>query len=372
MGMKWDPYFLVKNAGFENFWKNFLAGKNLDLLFIMGLGFDPRMTSCLEKIMEIGGSGKRDVILLDIENLSDKYESYAKNNIEVIKKIIKGKGKINTQKLKVYKKSRNKLTRIGPRKASEVINDINDLIGYQNVILDISSMPRGIYFPLAAKILNLLEQGKHPMNFFLNVSEDAELDKHIQKIGIDESAMFLPLFGGEFDLEDEVAGIERPKLWIPILGENQAEELDRIYTLVKPDEICPILPYPSNEPRRGDNLIMEYRSILFDRWQVEPANIIYADETNPFDLYRQLYKTIEHYNKALKPLGGCKVAVSALSSKLLSVGALLATYELYRIKGNSVGFVHIEGQDYEVNEEFLKKGKEYDLHTIWLNGEVYE
>jgi hypothetical protein len=80
---------------------------------------------------------------------------------------------------------------------------------------------------------------------------------------------------------------------------------------------------------------------------------------------------------ALKPLGGCKVAVSALSSKLLSVGALLATYEMYRIDDGSVGFAHIDGQEYEVDEEYLRAyptnmSESIELCALWIFGDAYE
>jgi hypothetical protein len=103
--------------------------------------------------------------------------------------------------------------------------------------------------------------------------------------------------------------------------------LEKIRTEVDPDEICPVIPFPSRDRRRGDGLIEEYRQLLFDDYRVEPANIIYASEYNPFEAYRQLFGVIVRYRDALRELGGCKVYVSPLSSKLLSVGALLACYD---------------------------------------------
>ncbi|MGQ7370456.1 hypothetical protein ACTGW3_12865, partial [Streptococcus suis] len=72
----------------------------------------------------------------------------------------------------------------------------------------------------------------------------------------------------------------------------------------------------------------------FDDFRVEPANILYASEYNPFEAYRQIYGAIRRYRDSLSDLGGCKVYVSPLSSKLLSVGALLACYDH---KGDSAG-----------------------------------
>jgi hypothetical protein len=164
-----------------------------------------------------------------------------------------------------------------------------------------------------------------------------------------------------------------PKVWIPILGEGQRNQLERIYILVNPDEICPVLPFPSLSPRRGDELLIEYRELLFDHWRIEPRNIIYSSEQNPFETYRQIQRAVLHYNQALESLGGCKAAVSAVSSKLLSLGAFLATYEL-KSTGISIGLAHIEAQGYEVvgGDNTDSMPVEGELFTLCLAGECYE
>ncbi len=92
-------------------------------------------------------------------------------------------------------------------------------------------------------------------------------------------------------------------------------------------------------------------------------------EQNPFEVYRQIHQTVKHYNEALKPLGGCKVAISALSSKLLSIGALLAAYELKGAKF-SIGIANVEAQGYQIegDTESIKA----ELFTLWLIGDCYE
>ena len=164
-----------------------------------------------------------------------------------------------------------------------------------------------------------------------------------------------------------------PKVWIPILGEKQARQLERISSLVLPDEICPMLPMPSTDPRRTDDLIVEYRDLLFDRWNVNQRNFIYVDEKNPFEVYREIYRAVLHYNESLRSLGGCQVAISALSSKLLSIGALLSAYELKNY-GLGVGVAHVETQGYEIENGVDLKSElpGTELSTLWLSGDCYE
>ena len=73
-----------------------------------------------------------------------------------------------------------------------------------------------------------------------------------------------------------------------------------------------------------------------------------------------------HFSNVFKLLGGCKVALSALSSKLMSLGALLVAYELKNCEHN-IGVAHIECQGYTLS------GKETnsELIGLWLAGECY-
>jgi hypothetical protein len=157
------------------------------------------------------------------------------------------------------------------------------------------------------------------------VSEDPTLDAAIRELGVDETAAYLHPFEGPF-LQEAKGG--RATVWIPVLGEGRSTQFDRIYDLVKPDEVCPVLTSPARNPRRGDDIVMEYQNLLFDQLRIEPQNIIYASEFNPFDVYRQVRGTAIHYNDVMGLIGGCHIALSAMCSKVMSLGILLVAYEL--------------------------------------------
>ena len=93
-------------------------------------------------------------------------------------------------------------------------------------------------------------------------------------------------------------------------------------------EVCPVLPHPSSDPRRADRLLVEYKVPLFDQRQTPTSNIMYVHETHPFEAYRQLLKAMLRYKESLKILGGCRIVVTPLSSKLVTLGATLACYEM--------------------------------------------
>lgn len=376
---RWDPYVLIKDESIKGFWKEFLANKNKKTLFILAKGFDPRMNTFIE-VIEESLNENTAFSILDIEGDHGPYKDLTSNNWKRLESIFSNNS-VNylVHPLEMWKSNQNSKTRVGPNKVIDLFND-EFLNKYDNIIVDISSMPRVIYFSLITSIMDysLNRNKKHnDFNFLINVVENAELDNAIISSGVDDKAEFIPRLGGEFMLESDLSdleGSEKPKIWIPILGEKQENKLFKIHETVTPDEICPVLPFPSVKPRRTDNLILEYREVLFDNWLVQHENLIYAGEANPFELYRHLVKTISRYIEALQPIGGCKLAISSLSSKLLSIGALLTTYELYRIEEESVGLIHVGGREYKIEDNFLNnysKSAE-NLITLWVDGEPYE
>ena len=367
---RWEQYIIFKDNEFDAFWEEYLKESDRDVLFIIGLGFAPRMCAGIKAILNAGGSGKRECILIEFDegehSPSKRYNNRVINNKTILDNLLNGRGSYDTVSITMWSDDGR---RIGARRASEVINGKSILSEYTDVVVDISALPRGIYFPLLTKLLyehDNLKDRKQKVNLHVIVAEDVGIDKIIQEEGIDETASYLHGFSSALERE-ATSGI--PIVWIPVLGEGKEIQLVRIYDHVKPDEICPLLPSPSRNPRRGDDLILEYRELLFDRLRVEPQNIIYSCEHNPFETYRQIYRTIQRYHDALQPLRGCKIVISAISSKLLSIGALLAAYEA-KSAGYMVGIAHIESYGYVMKEDELPEDTE-EMYSIWLAGECY-
>jgi len=241
-----------------------------------------------------------------------------------------------------------------------------------DVIVDISAMPRTIGLTAIAQLIALLDEfafrGGPSINLHVVVAESVVADKRLTPGSLSDTVTSLSGFSGQLTAEST---INLPRVWFPVLGEGQSARLERIRDELDPDEICPTIPFPSRDPRRGDRLIEEYRQLLFDDFRVEPANILYASEYNPFEAYRQIYGAICRYRDSLSDLGGCKVYVSPLSSKLLSVGALLACYDH---KGDSagpdrvnVGIPYVESVSYGEPSDAVDPG--IDVYSLWVRGD---
>lgn len=139
-------------------------------------------------------------------------------------------------------------------------------------------------------------------------------------------------------------------------------------------EVCPVLPHPSSDPRRADRLLVEYRAPLFDQRRTPTSNIMYVHESQPFEAYRQLYKAMGRYRESLEILGGCRIVVTPLSSKLVTLGATLACYEM-RPSGSEAGYgvaiPYAEVTRYAADVERLRDTRPV-VSCLVLTGQAYD
>lgn len=368
---RWSSYVLHEGEGVSRFWSKRFADAERNVLFIVGRGFDPRMCFAAETLLSLGGRGRREALLLDFDEGPDSpsqaYSSRVAENEARLETLFE-KDTLRRSTIAMLSPDRR---RISSRSAALIFRKEDDVAPYTDVIVDISALPRSIYFPVVAKLLFLIDglaaKGQI-VNLHVIVAEDPSLDQRIADVGIDDAAEYVHHFRGGVDLESTAT---HARLWIPLLGEGQGPKLERINDLVRPDEICPVLPFPSVNPRRADDLILEYHRLLFDEFRVEPRNFVYASESNPFQVYRHIRRAILQYVDALEPLGGCKVVLSSLTSKVLSIGALLVAYELKEAKMN-VGIAQVEVQGYEILEPApAAVPPSTRLFDIWIAGDCY-
>lgn len=365
---RWAQSIVWHGAELEKFWVAHLAEKKRRVLFILAHGFDPRMCLGLEMMLRLRGTDPVDVALIEYyegpNSPSLVYQTQIQANHDRLQKIMSGRGMIRRFILEMRASDGR---RVASQNALRLFSSMSDLGDYSDVVLDISAAPRGVYLPLAAKILHLVEAkpetpSAERVNFHIIVAEDSFFDGKIFDEGVEERADFVAPFKGGFNL---VATAVQPKVWIPLLGESQKAQLERIHELVQPDEICPVLPSPARNPRRGDNLVEAYHELLFDKWAIEPGNLIYGSERNPVEVYRQLFRAICSYRESFAPLGGAKFAISAVSSKLLSVAALLVAYD-FRKLSIEIGIAHVDCHGYRLDEHAQLNS---ELSGLWLTGE---
>ncbi len=253
---------------------------------------------------------------------------------------------------------------VGSTQVRRQFADRTWLAGFTDVIVDITALPISVAFPLLGTLISaydaMYNEKGTAFNLHCIVCENPELDERILAEGGDYAEYINP-FRGRGGLTAEAEPIV---IWAPVLGERQHAELRKIHDMLDPREVKPFLPFPSLNARRGDKLVSEYHSLLFDSWQVDRRGFIYADERDPFNIYRQLGELATEYAQSLSFLGTARTVVSAHSSKLLSLGVLLAAYE------HKLAVVHVEPTGYDFERKELEM-EVSELFEIWLTGEAY-
>lgn len=319
---RWDDYVLVRDdEEVHAAWAQ--AAHRRPTLYVLGEGFDPRALLGLRRLIESGAAPELTVLSLALAperwSTSSRAEMAAENVAE-LQRLVTASG---AQLVRVPFPDVHERRSVGRAHLRTMVEQ-EAFRSAGHVIVDISALPTGVYFALIGGLLESVDRGLFTGELQVLVAENVEIDGLIEGEG---SATPAAIVGFRYEVDLDPAA-ERPTLvWAPVLGTGAEAQLEALFQSLVPDEICPVLPFPARNPRRPDALLLALRELLVDRFQVEPSNYIYADERNPFDLYRTLSRLQERYRVALKPLGCAVVVISIHSSKTLSLGALLAAHE---------------------------------------------
>jgi hypothetical protein len=339
--MLWQRYVFRRGPDVHEMWDLLFEKRPVRLLYIAGRGFDTRAQSVMAEFVQnlrVSGASIEvaDLLLLGFSGyqLSDELREQTTQNAAALEGLF---GTIGTsQTLKIGSSaggeddiSASNALRIGTEQVLEHVANHTD------IVLDVSSMPRVAYLALLTGLLHRLIPDKSAsgclaaggINLQVLVAEDANLDAQIRSEDPSNDLILIPGFSSALHAESVQ---DWPFVWFPILGENRLGQLEKVLISSIPEvaEICPILPHPSRDPRRGDRLLVEYKRPLFDSRQTPIGNILYAHESNPFEAYRQLLGAMERYRDSMKILGGCRLVVTPLGSKLITLGAGLACFEM--------------------------------------------
>jgi len=194
---------------------------------------------------------------------------------------------------------------------------------YTDVIVDATGMSRGTCFPVVkqlqewsvqsgARIHLLIADGAGPLGAIRSVSSDR--------------ADWMHGFHGTVEIDDYAKAL---RLWVVQLAENHGPSMQSLFKeLGAPEEVCPIIPFPSVNPRRGDDLLFELRSFWLDEWGETPLSLIHAHESDPMDVYESIVRLHRARAEALDGAGLPSLTIlSPIGRRLPGIGMLLAALE---------------------------------------------
>lgn len=356
MVMRWSRY--VNATGDDDFRDLWAELASEPTVVILGGGFDPRVPKALGLLAEVA-TAPLQLVRLDIDGGEDadpEMLELANANRAAIDTIAKAAGAAIVEQgfPDVHARRSAGITMSRAFHAAGHLDDV------KQVVIDISGLPRSVYFPFVRGLL-LAADDDWAGNVHVVASDSSDIDAAIIEEGAEEPRALGGFAGQSRDIEWAAT------VWVPVVGEGMAQQLGALLEAIGPDEVVPVLPFPATNPRRGDNLLLEHRELLLDRLLVEPRNYLYAAESNPFDLYRAITELRDRYQESLRPLGAARFVLSTHSSKLLSIGVLLAAHEM------GLEVMHVSPSRYGVRHD-VNLAALADRCTptdLWLAGDAY-
>ncbi len=328
-------------------------------MYVLGVGFDPRALVGLQRFLALEQEMAPIVGLVELPPPSPMSGALAIGLAEQNR--TKFEEMVATVEVRtVVHQDTHARNNAGPRIARELTKP-EFMFNVGHLIIDVSSLPSRLYFPIIAASLDSLKAqvGTFPTEVQVVACENPQVDGAITELGISE-AEFLGGFRGRLALESQPKGTV---IWAPVVDERSREALVAIHTRLSPDDVFPVLPFPSSNPRRADNLILEHQVELLDIFQIDPVNVIYADERNPFDLYRTLSRLQINLIRTFTGADSPTLVLSTPTSKLLSIGVLLAVYEY------GLPVISAPPDDYEFDDlDISEVARNHSLTCLWLAG----
>ena len=336
------------------------ASRNNDrTLFVMSAGFDPRSASGLSRFINATGSAPH-VLSIDPQPSSEAIAGgLTERRIENEQKIA-ALGTRRTHRRWDYPNVHDEAS--AGRQLARDLTAPECMKDIDAVVFDLSAFPTTLAFPMLNALLQRTGTPGFPSELLVLVTQNPQLDGDITEDGLGPAH---PLRG--FGKRSDRARSSAVRVWAPVLGRGAGAAMKKIADLLDPQEVCPVLPFPARDPRLADQLLLEHRELIIDRFEVQPTSFIYAAETNPFDLYRTLVKFDIDYQAILGPIGGADVTLSSHGSKLLSIGALLAAYE------RKLQILAVRATRRSLDPSYWEPASRQadQIACVWLRGEPY-
>ncbi len=365
---RWREGFFVRGSEFEEFWASYL-GDSRRVSVVHAFGFDPRATHFLPFVFTKCKTKPERILSFELK--------YPGGQKEITDQVAANRAALMTDIDKTHHEETD--INIGrPKHGGESSKAVQTRVRQfleagqdTDVIIDINAMPKSVAMAAISTALSVSDDvaGKRVLNVHVVVDHNPQLDQRIRQTEINKDAFLLAGFIAGFDVENPE---ERPGIWMPILGRGRLEQLQAVAEQTwTPKEKCPVVPSPSQDPRHSDELVVEYDNFLERKDEVfrQLPNVLRVSEDNPFEAYQQLVETIAEFGKNYQVLGGCRVLVTAHSTKLLSLAGLLAVYEAKKrslCQGVSFAFVEAAGHKVEPGEETASTP-----YSLWLAGDAY-
>lgn len=336
-----------------------------DFLIVGGAGFDPRSHSLAKQLSDVCGDRLSGVFIREERPApAESLRQLAEDNDARIRELIPS---VDILPVDVFDIDN---APVGGRRATKLLDERINLNGITDLILDCSALSVGIMFPIARYCFEAVKTRGRETNFHILMLDDPGTDSAIQSTSCGKAAP-LHTFSGGLNLDSNT---DAARLWLPQLGIGQREVLNLVFQDVQPHAVCPIIPFPSADPRTGDALIEEYGDLfeaisgpMTPTWHVDSRDLVYAHEKSPLDLYRSILRIADARERVFSQTGGSQLILSPLGSKAVAAGLLMAALD------RRFAVVSVESLEYHITSEIrdLAQNGTAELVHLWLHGQAY-
>lgn len=354
---RWDPCVYHRGKCAETFCDEYFGLADRRILLVAGAGFDPRSPRSAQLIGSAASCRVEGLFLREERASPDAHlvEWADANEAKIL-------AAIPNSRVEMCEVFAQDGAVIGGRRAMRILRELS-LSNYTDVVADMSALSVGISFPILRYLLEWAAASDDAPNVHALVHDHAETDGSIRSRPCDRTG---PVQGFQGSLKTDAAA-SAIKMWVPQLIEGKGPILEMIYKYVEPHDVCPVLPFPSADPRRCDSLFEHFRNEFESVWEVDSRSVLYADEGNPLDLYRTILRIDDERQRVFREVGGSMVVLSPLGNKAMALGCLMAAVE------RDFPVVYVESIGYTVSPNGDGKLPEpsAELVHVWLAGEAY-
>lgn len=366
MKARWDPCVAYDGLRAEEFLATFFADEARHVLVIGAAGFDHRSSSIVAILSRVAAARMKGIFIREQRpEPSERITKLAETNEAALRGLCKSVEIVNVD---VFD-ARDSAVVAGSQ-AVKLVGQRISLDDFTDVVIDVSALSIGISFPLVRALFERARSQRDravPVNIHVVLMSDGACDEDIEREFIDKVAT-VQGFAGQLGLtarRDKIA-----RLWVPQLSSRKRPATQLIYRHLFERapllDVCPLIPFPSNDPRRGDELTIEYIEELEGAWAVDERSLIAVAEEDPLDVYRVLLRLDDTRREVFRALGSSEIVLSPIGPKAMALGCLLAAIE------RDMPVVYVETLRYGEPQIGPSRPSNGRLLYFWLYGEAYE
>jgi hypothetical protein len=346
----------------EPFLRSLLTTGDRSVLYVAGAGFDPRAMHLARIISE---TGVRRFGVFIREERPDAIDELCERGQRSEEQLCAAFPDHDVLRINIF--AENNSAVVG---GTDTLTKLRDrgiapggrLAAATDVIVDLSALSIGISFPIVGLLHELISRDYPDINLHVLAATGGP---RIEGSIVEEYAEGHQNPKG---LKGKATGGNPPTiLWIPQLSSANERAYRQLFDGIKPRETCPVLPFPSRNPRGVEEMLQYFTREIADEWHVEPHQMLYAAEDDPLDLYRSISR-IHRARKLIYEGAGLKAetVLSPIGSKAMAIGALLAAIQ------HDLPVAYVEARRYRPPVDgWTDDPDSAGFVHVWMLGEVY-